>query len=80
VEIVLDFRPFGDRKADPGEQRLDASQRAADRMVTAGPLTAPRQGHIDSLARQPGIQRRRFQCGLAGGECGFQPCLASLIA
>ena len=76
MEIVLDLRPLGDREADPGEECLDARQGAAERMAAAGPLPPPWQRHVNRLARQPGIQRRRFQRRLACGDGGFQRLLS----
>ena len=36
AEVIFDFRPLGDRKADPGEQRFDPGQGAIERVDASG--------------------------------------------
>lgn len=75
MKIVLDFRPFGDREADAGEEGFDTRRGAAERMAAPGLLAAARQGNIKSFTAEAGIQRGLFQDGPARSQRRFQELL-----
>ena len=72
VEVVLDLRTVGDVEAERAEQRLDALQRARDRMQRSGVDAAPRQRDVERIGRELRREPRLGERLAPGGERGLE--------
>ncbi len=70
VPVVLDVRPLGDREAHLGEDRDQLVHHLHGRVHPALAPRARRQGQVDMLGRQPGLQLGGLQLGLARPQGG----------
>ena len=73
--VDFDVRTFGDRAAHGAEDGGDLLHRAADRVDQAGLARARRQGGVEPLVRQAGVQLGVFQCRAARLDQGGQGVL-----
>lgn len=76
--VVLDLRPGSNGKAQLGEKGFNAFDGARNRVQATVFHPPTRQGDIDGLLREAGIQRRRLQRRLTGVQ-GLLNLLLGLV-
>ena len=72
VEVVLDLRALGNNEAERVEQRLDAVDRAGDRVKPARPGAAPRQRDVERFRGKLILELRLGKLVAATVKCRFE--------